>query len=101
MSTDPKTQQTRATLPYLEELHRHIEEQAAASRWPEVEALMAERNALLVDFGDAERPAALEAARKSTDRILALAKSARLELGGEIARIQRGKRAVDVYRAHR
>ncbi len=90
----------RATLRYLEELHRRIEELAAGSRWPEVEALMRERNALLQDFRDAERAAALRAAQRSTDRILRLAASARLELAGELRKLQQGRKATEAYRAH-
>ncbi|MBT8097939.1 MAG: hypothetical protein HKN35_04055 [Woeseia sp.] len=92
---------SRVSLEYLEGLHRRIEEHAAGSNWPDVEALMAERNKLLGEFPAAERPAALQAAKKSTDRILALAKSARLELGGELAKLQEGRKATDIYRAHR
>lgn len=91
----------RATLEYLEALHRRIEELAAGSCWPEVEALMAERNALLADFREAERAAALRAAQKSTDRILRLAANARLELAGELKKLQLGRKATDAYRAHR
>lgn len=92
---------SRATLKYLDVLHRRIEEQAAGSHWAEVEALMAERNELLAEFSAKERPAALQAAQKSTDRILALAKSARLELAGALAKLQQGRKATDIYRAHR
>ncbi|MGB5347139.1 MAG: hypothetical protein WBN23_13320 [Woeseia sp.] len=94
-------QQSRVTLKYLDQLHKRIEEQAASSRWPEVEALMTERNELLADFPATLRPAALQAAQKSTDRILALAKSARLELAGALAKLQQGRKATDIYRAHR
>lgn len=96
-----KSSQPAVTQKYLGDLHRRIEEQAAGSHWAEVEALMAERNELLAKFPAAERPAALKAAQKSTDRILALAKSARLELAGELAKLQQGRKATDIYRAHR
>ncbi|MGB5245062.1 MAG: hypothetical protein WBM54_03100 [Woeseia sp.] len=96
-----KTVPPGATQKYLADLHRRIEEHAAGSRWAEVEALMAERNELLAKFAAAERPAALKAAQKSTDRILALAKSARLELAGALAKLQQGRKATDIYRAHR
>lgn len=89
------------TLDVLEDLHSRIEEAAANSDWSLVEALMAERNSMLDSFGNKQRPAALEAARKSTDRILELAKSARLELAGELAKLQKGRKATDIYRAHR
>ncbi|MCB1843299.1 MAG: flagellar protein FliT [Halioglobus sp.] len=85
----------------LADLHRRIEVLAAGSNWPEVEALMAERNHVLEGVTGAQRPAALQAAQKSTDRLLALAKSARLELAGELAKLQRGRRATDIYRANR
>lgn len=91
----------RVSLDYLEQLHRRIEELAAGSHWPEVEALIEERNALLPDFSAEERVAALNAARRSTDRILKLALNARLELVGELAKLQRGRKATDAYRAHR
>lgn len=92
---------SRVTLKYLASLHQRIEEQAAGSHWPEVEALMDERNELLADFPESLRPAALQAAQKSTDRILALAKDARLELAGALAKLQQGRKATDIYRAHR
>ncbi len=91
----------RVSLDYLETLHRRIEECAAGSRWAEVEALMAERNELLQDFHGDRRAEALAAAQRSTDRILKLAVAARLELVGELARLQRGRKATDAYRAHR
>ena len=74
---------------------------AAGSNWEEVEALMAERNNMLEQMTGPERTAALRAAQKSTDRLLALAKSARLELAGELAKLQRGRKATDIYRANR
>ncbi len=85
----------------LEKLHRSIEEQAAGSHWPEVEALMQQRNGLLAGVSGLARERALKAAQKSTDRLLALAKSARLELAGELAKLQRGRKATDIYRANR
>ena len=89
------------TLAEIESLHRSIEEQAAGSHWPEVEELMQQRNALLAGVTGAAREIALKAAQKSTDRLLALAKSARLELAGELAKLQRGRKATDIYRANR
>lgn len=90
-----------ASLAELEKLHRQIEEEAAGSHWAEVEALMQERNRMLADIPASNREAALKAAQKSTDRLLALASSARLELAGELAKLQRGRKATDIYRANR
>ena len=90
-----------APLTALADMHRRIEVLAAGSNWPEVEALMAERNEVLAGMTGADRPAALHAAQKSTDRLLALARSARLELAGELAKLQRGRKVTDIYRAHR
>jgi len=98
---DPKNAPQKRSLEDLENLHRRIEERAAGNHWPAVEALIAERNGILEDFSVEDRPAALRAAQESTDRILALAKAARLELGGALAKLQKGKQATDVYRAHR
>lgn len=89
---------TQAT---LEQLHRQMEELAAASRWEDLEVLMHERNDLLQQFAGDERAAALQAAQKSTDRILRLANNAKLEVAGELAKLQRGRKATDIYRAHR
>lgn len=100
-ASDAETPASNVTLDDLEQLHQRIEERAAGSHWPEVEALIAERNEMLADVSQAERPAALRSAQESTDRILALAKAARLELGGALAKLQKGKEATEVYRAHR
>jgi len=91
----------RATLGYLDELHRRIEELSALSRWVDVEALIRERNALLGDFSGEARARALAKANESTERILALATSARLELSGELAKLRKGREATRAYRAHR
>lgn len=91
----PVNQQT------LAELHRQMEQLAAASRWEDLEVLMHERNDLLQRFAGQERAEALQAAQKSTDRILKLASSAKLEVAGELAKLQRGRKATDIYRAHR
>lgn len=85
----------------LEALHRRIEECAASNRWVDVEELMARRNNMLSEYTGGERRLALQAAKSSTDRVLALAKSARLELGGELAKLQEGRKASEAYRAHR
>ena len=89
------------TLGELEQLHRRIEEQAATSHWDEVDGLISERNRLLGDFVADERVAALRAAKKSTDRILALAKAAKLDVAGQLKDLQRGREATEVYRANR
>jgi len=90
----------RATLGCLDELHRRIEEMAARSRWADVEALVRERNALLADFSGEDRARALAKANESTERILALATSARLELSGDLAKLRKGREATRAYRAH-
>ncbi|ANO51041.1 hypothetical protein [Woeseia oceani] len=95
------SQHPPTTLAALAELHRRIEVSAAGSRWEEVETLMTERNAMLEHMTGPDRRAALRAAQKSTDRLLALAKSARLELAGDLAKLQRGRKATDIYRANR
>lgn len=95
------SKQPPMTLAALADLHRRIEVLAAGSHWEEVETLMTERNALLDGMAGSDRNAALRAAQKSTDRLLALAKSARLELAGDLAKLQRGRKATDIYRAHR
>lgn len=88
------------TLAMLEALHRRIEEHAARCHWADVESLMAERNARLADVPSDDRPAALAAAKASTDRVLAVAADARLTLAGELARLQRGRVATAAYRAN-
>jgi tRNA isopentenyl-2-thiomethyl-A-37 hydroxylase MiaE len=95
------TDDNPVSLAALEKLHRQIEEQAAGSHWAEVEALMQARNRMLADIPAGDREAALKAAQKSTDRLLSLASSARLELAGELAKLQRGRKATDIYRANR
>ncbi|MEQ8207233.1 MAG: hypothetical protein RIA65_13765 [Woeseia sp.] len=95
------SQQPPRTLAALAELHRRIEVLAAGSQWEDVETLMTERNSLLERMTGSDRKAALRAAQKSTDRLLALAKSARLELAGDLAKLQRGRKATDIYRSNR
>jgi hypothetical protein len=77
-----------------------MEELAAGGYWEEIEALMSERDALLADIGDSGRAAALKAAQASTDRILRLAASARLDVAGKLADLKRGRKATDAYRAN-
>ena len=81
-------------------MNEHMEELAGAEEWQEVADLMTKRNAMLREIPEAELGAALQAARRSTDRIRRMAVNAQSEVQHKLTQLQRGREATDSYRAY-
>jgi hypothetical protein len=82
-------------------LNRRLEQLAADDAWQELAAVVVERDALLASIPAAERKAALLAARRCTERLRALAQSAKAQCTQELTALQHGRRAAASYRACR
>lgn len=85
---------------HIQSANEHMEELAAAGEWPDVAEWMRKRNAMLREVRDANRTGVLLAARSTTDRILRLAEAAKVDVGDKLMKLQRGKAATEIYRAH-
>ncbi len=81
-------------------MNKDMQELAASGEWQQVFELLTTRNALLLELEDSERPAALLAAKHSTEQILLLAEKARTGVAKKLTGLVRGKKATDSYRSH-
>jgi hypothetical protein len=79
-------------------LDRRLEQLATDGAWQEIAALVKERDALLVSIPAAEREPALLAARRCTEFLRELARSAKLRCRDDLVALQRGRCAAASYR---
>jgi len=76
------------------------EELASTGEWEDLGSLLARRDAMLREIGDAKKEAAIVASLKSTEQIRVLVEKRKSEIGKELGQLQRGRAATESYSAN-
>lgn len=87
-----------AVLPeHVSVLNRRLERLAEQGDWRDLEAVLCQRDALLARVNAPDREHALVEARRSTERVAALARAAQAACRAEILSLRQGRDAATRY----
>lgn len=82
-------------------MNRRLERLAVDGKWQRMADTVKNRDALLARIPAAEREPALLAARRSNERLQAMAQAAKSQCAEQLSALKRGRQAAASYRAHR